>query len=142
MPALRSTAAARGGSQRPTSSPMSGCGRGELRSASTACVTVRAAAAPLRAVPVKIRARSSRCRLAAKAASCRRMWLITERDEPPVARRSGMKRTTASREDRPSCQARRADSAAASGSSSSGCLRAGSAVDRRIFTSASLGLRR
>jgi hypothetical protein len=66
---------------------MSGCGMGVLRSASTACVTARAAAAPLRAVPVKSSARSSRCRPAANAASCWRMWPITKRDEVPGSRR-------------------------------------------------------
>jgi hypothetical protein len=51
-----------------------------LRSTLTAYAMARAAAAPLRAVPVRSRTRSSRCRLAAKVASYRRMWLLTERD--------------------------------------------------------------
>ena len=108
MPAWRSTAATLGASQRSTPSPIRGTGTAALRSCSIAAAMARAAAGPLRAGPVKSLARSSRWRDLAKAAISRRMAPMTPRDDWPAARAAPRYRVTASLDDRPSCQARRA----------------------------------
>ena len=98
-----------------------------------AAAMARAAAAPLRAGPVRSLARSSRWRDLAKAAISRRMAPMTPRDDWPAARAPPRYRDTASLDDRPSCQARSAASDAASGSDTGVAD-----TDRPVFTAGSL----
>jgi hypothetical protein len=112
MPAARKAAAMRGDSQRETSSPISGCGTVVRRNSSTAATIARAAAAPLRAAPVKWRAKSSRCLASANAGH-----LAPDRADRSAGRRTWRPSLRDVAIDRgPSTQAHSADSAAASGS--------------------------
>lgn len=139
MPAERKAAAARGWSQRSTSSPIRGWGTGiraRLSSARAMMVARFGLRAPARSNSA---ARSGRCRMCENCATCCRKRPSRPREDSPEPRRVPTNRSTAARESIPSYQARSAASSAAPGRSS---LPGGLTVtDRDVFTGASLAAR-
>ena len=110
MPRALSALAERDDSHRLTSSVMRGTARGAVRSVSMACATAFARVVRSATGWSSVSAISMRWRSRARVISRCRIRPRTPREECPDGVRSGRYRSTASREDRPAYQARRAAS--------------------------------